>query len=395
MTTERETSIGSATEGGRWTSDGEGSVPIEKDLESNQKSLQGNRSVKFKTPFLLRFKATVFGINLGIGSQALLWQQIGASPAMRFLQIPSGISLAVWCVGVLLLFVIPVTYLLKLLVWPKAVRREFQHPIRTNFLIAPWWAALLLCLGAPGEITDRIYGEGKSIHWGAALAFSIPLLASEMIMRYSHWIYGYEDRLTTTANPACQIALKGNFISAIAFARAGWPDPALFMLSVGLIHWLVVFNTLYMRPGKTQELPRPLTPLYFLLIAPPAVVATAWAEIQGPGEFDRLSKGFTFASLGLFLVLAARGKIMFHWTFSFAWWGFVFPTAAVAVSFMLYADAMPDTWQRWVVRALALFFWATSVAAFLVSSCVSLGKLCIGTLFPDDEVTESLLEEEQ
>lgn len=76
-----------------------------------------------------------------------------------------------------------------------------------------------------------------------------------------------------------------------------------------------------------------------------------------------------------------------------AWWGFVFPQAAVAVSFIFYADALPDTWQRWVVRAIALFFWVTSVVAFVVDSCVSLWKLCKGSLFPEDEVTKSLIED--
>ncbi|GAQ79206.1 C4-dicarboxylate transporter [Klebsormidium nitens] len=309
-----------------------------------------------KMPFLLRFRVTAFGMNLGIGSQTVLWQQLTTLPATRFLHIPSGIPLGIWCAGVVLLPITSVTYLLKFLIWPQAVRLEFR-PIRTNFLIAPWWAALLLCLGAPGEITDRIYGPGKTIHWGVALGFTIPLLAWEILL-YSRWIYACEGRLGATATAATQIAYVGNFASALAFAGAGWRDPALFMFSFGILHWVVVFTTVYMRPSESQRLPPPLGPLYLLFISPPAMAATAWSKIQGPGHFDSLSKGFAFIALGLFVVLATRAHLVLRITFSLAWWAFVFPLSTTAVAFFYYADSVTNSSQKWVVTGIALFFWA-------------------------------------
>lgn len=89
---------------------------------------------------------------------------------------------------------------------------------------------------------------------------------------------------------------------------------------------------------------------------------------------------------------ATRAHLVLRITFSLAWWAFVFPLSATAVAFIYYADSIHDTWQKWVVTGIALFFWALATVAFVIDSLGTIWKFCKGTLFPEDEVTKALVE---
>eukprot|EP00249_Psilotum_nudum_P025286 c29614_g1_i1 orf=155-838(+) len=89
-------------------------------------------------PFLLRFPIVCFGVSLGLGSQTILWKNLGSIPSLQFLHVPLYINLIIWCLALISLISIFITYSLKCIFYFEAVKREYYHPVRINFFFAPW-----------------------------------------------------------------------------------------------------------------------------------------------------------------------------------------------------------------------------------------------------------------
>jgi len=124
-------------------------------------------------PFLLRFPISCFGICLGVGSQAILWKTLAATPSMEFLRVPQIINLVLWSVGLVTLIIIFVVYILKCIFYFKVVRIEYYNPVRGNFFFAPWIACMFLALAVPPHVA-------KSIHPAIWWVFMSPVLCLEL-----------------------------------------------------------------------------------------------------------------------------------------------------------------------------------------------------------------------
>ncbi|RZC05473.1 S-type anion channel SLAH1 [Glycine soja] len=92
------------------------------------------RSLTSLNSILTKFHAGYFRISLSLGGQALWWKTLIESPthdvtsALRRLlcTLPSSAFLALWM-----------------------VKADFLHPVRVNYLFAPWISWLLLLQSAP------------------------------------------------------------------------------------------------------------------------------------------------------------------------------------------------------------------------------------------------------
>uniref|UniRef100_A0A453A1J7 Uncharacterized protein n=1 Tax=Aegilops tauschii subsp. strangulata TaxID=200361 RepID=A0A453A1J7_AEGTS len=105
-------------------------------------------------PFLLRFPISAFGMCLGVSSQAMLWKTLQTEPSTKFLHVHPVVNHVLWWVSVALMVVVSITYLLKIVFYFEAVRREFHHPVRVNFFFAPWIACLFLVKGLPHPVWE-------------------------------------------------------------------------------------------------------------------------------------------------------------------------------------------------------------------------------------------------
>ncbi|KAG0626899.1 hypothetical protein M758_2G160100 [Ceratodon purpureus] len=328
-------------------------------------------------PFLLRMPATIFGITMGISSQSIVWKGLATQTSMEFLHLPAIVGTVLWIIGIVMLVVTSVAYSLKVYFWPKAVYREFVHPIRSNFLVQPFLSALFLLLGAPKLVNN---GDQTSIII-CAFIFSVPVLFIEVHF-YGHWLMGgHNRRLSAVVNPTTQISVIGNFIAATAFAVGGWNDLALFLFSAGLLHQLVVFLTIYMRLPSNAPLVSQLHPVLFLFVAPPCTAATSWFAISG--EVDYFAKILTFIGLFLYLLLASRANHLVRGVrFSLAWWAYTFPMGAAALAAMTYASANHCLFAK--VLAAGLSFISSATVMFV--SVYTVARTFTGHLFPNDEV---------
>lgn len=212
---------------------------------------------------------------------------------------------------------------------------------------------------------------------------AVPVLLIEVHF-YGHWLMGgHNRRLSAIANPTTQISVIGNFIGATVFAIAGWSDLALFFFSVGLLHQLVVFLTIYMPLPSNAPLNNQLHPVLFLFVAPPSTAATAWIAING-NTVDQFSKILAFIGLFLYLLLVSRANHLVRGVrFSLAWWAYTFPMGAAALAAMAYATGNAHSvFAKVLATGLTLLSSATVTFVFVFT----ISRGFTGELFPNDEV---------
>ncbi|OAY30312.1 hypothetical protein MANES_14G020300v8 [Manihot esculenta] len=322
-------------------------------------------------PFLLRYPISSFGICLGISSQAIMWKTLANSASTKFLHISPYVNLVLWCISVALVATVASIYLLKMILYFEAVRREYYHPIRVNFFFAPWIALLFLALGVPSSVANNLH----SVLWYILMT---PILCLELKI-YGQWMSGGQRRLSRVANPSNHLSVVGNFVGALLGASMGLKEGPIFFFAIGLAHYTVLFVTLYQRLPTNETLPKELHPVFFLFVAAPSVASMAWAKIQG--SFDYGSRIAYFIALFLYFSLAVRINFFRGFKFSLAWWAYTFPMTGAAIATIRYSNEVTNT----VTQTLAVTLSITStliLTALLVTTMVH--AFVLRDLFPND-----------
>ncbi|KAL6614884.1 hypothetical protein ACP70R_037154 [Stipagrostis hirtigluma subsp. patula] len=321
-------------------------------------------------PFLLRFPISAFGMCLGVSSQAILWKTLATAPPTAFLHVSPVVSHALWYAALALIALVSFIYLLKVVFYFEAVRREFYHPVRANFFFAPWIACLFLVLGAPRRVAEMHHAV-----WYAAMA---PIFCLELKI-YGQWMSGGQRRLSKVANPSNHLSIVGNFVGALLGAKMGLREGPLFFFAVGLAHYMVLFVTLYQRLPTNVTLPKELHPVFFLFVAAPSVASMAWAKING--QFDSGARIAYFIALFLYMSLAVRINFFRGFRFSLAWWAYTFPMTGAAIATITYATEVTNVLTRALSIGLSGIATVT-VAGLLVTTVFH--AFVLRDLFPND-----------
>lgn len=324
-----------------------------------------------KWPFLLRFPISSFGICLGVSSQAILWKTLATSPSTTFLHISPKINLILWCISMVLVATVFTVYLLKIIFYFEAVRREYYHPIRVNFFFAPWIALLFLALGVPPSVIENL-------HHSLWYILMVPVFFLELKI-YGQWMSGGQRRLSKVANPSNHLSIVGNFVGALLGATMGLKEGPIFFFAIGLAHYIVLFVTLYQRLPTNETLPKELHPVFFLFVAAPSVASMAWAKIQG--SFDNGSRIAYFIAIFLYFSLAVRINFFRGFKFSLAWWAYTFPMTGAAIATIRYSNQVPNSVTRTLCVVLALI--STFTVTTLFASTI-LHAFVFRDLFPND-----------
>lgn len=237
------------------------------------------------TPILTKLHAGYFRLSLSLCSQALLWKIIGKS---------STSFTILWCVSLLILATLSLLFLLRCIFHFKMVKNEFLHHIGVNYLFAPSISWLLLLQSSPFLAPITLPFQVL------CCVFIAPILVLDVKI-YGQWFTKGKRFLSTVANPSSQLSVIGNFVAAKVAMLIGWPECAIFMFSLGITHYLVIFVTLYQRMSGSKGLPVVLRPIFFLFIAAPSMASLTWSSIAG--SFDDSSKMLFYLSMFLFLSL--------------------------------------------------------------------------------------------
>ncbi|TYK05986.1 S-type anion channel SLAH2 [Cucumis melo var. makuwa] len=322
-------------------------------------------------PFLLRFPISSFGICLGVSSQAIMWKTLATSVSTKFLHLSLKINLALWIISIALIVTVASTYLLKLILYFEAVRREYYHPIRVNFFFAPWIALLFLAIGVPPSVATNL----PPAIWYVLMT---PFLCLELKI-YGQWMSGGQRRLSKVANPTNHLSIVGNFVGALLGASMGLKEGPIFFFAIGIAHYLVLFVTLYQRLPTNETLPKELHPVFFLFIAAPSVASMAWGKIQG--SFDNASRMMYFIAMFLYFSLVVRVNFFRGFKFSLAWWAYTFPMTGAAIATIRYSTEVTNTFTQ-ILSVLLSVTAIIIVASLLVTTIIH--AFVLRDLFPND-----------
>ncbi|XP_030459644.1 S-type anion channel SLAH1-like [Syzygium oleosum] len=340
------------------------------------------RSLK---PFLSKIHAGYFRISLSLCSQALLWRSLGEPIADThstirriFHVVPSTAFTLLWSLALLTLALLSFAYVLRCLFHFEMVKSEFLHHVGVNYLFTPWISWLLLLQSCP------FIAQKTSPYHALWWIFVVPVVALD-IKIYGQWFTEGKRFLSTVANPTCQLSVIGNLVGARAAAQMGWRESAIFMFSLGMTHYLVIFVTLYQRLAGNKGLPVKLRPVFFLFVATPSMASVAWDSISG--SFDDSAKMLFFLSLFLFMSLVTRPTLFKKSMrkYNVAWWAYSFPLTALALASVEYAREVKGGFAHALTLILSLLSVIVPLSLMVVTAANTKAHLPADP--PNDDVS--------
>ncbi|KAF1865053.1 hypothetical protein Lal_00004427 [Lupinus albus] len=313
---------------------------------------------------LTKFHAGYFRISLSLCGQALLWKTlIGPTHDTKTLRNVLGtlhptIFLVLWYLALFTLVLLSILYLLRCIFFFNMVKAEFLDHVGVNYLFAPWISWFLLLQSAP--FLDPKTTVYLTLWW----VFAIPVVLLDLKI-YGQWFTKGKRFLSMVANPTSQLSVIGNLVGAQAAANMGWKESAVCLFSLGMVHYLVLFVTLYQRLSGGKRLPVMLRPVFFLFFAAPSVASLAWASILG--VFDIASKMLFFLSLFLFMSLICRPALFKRSMrrFNVAWWAYSYPVTVLAMASIDYAEEVKGTISHLLMLLLLILSFLVSLALML------------------------------
>lgn len=255
-------------------------------------------------------------------------------------------------------------YAAKLVRYPRAVRAEFDHPIKMNFFPAFSISLLLFSIG----FLHLHPGLARVLWWTGA---SLHLLATLKILHV--WVT--RDMHVHSINPAWFIPVVGNILAPIAGVSLAHTEIAWFFFGVGLFYWIALFAIVFNRIVFHDPLPEKLIPTLAIMLAPPAVGFIASHKLTGHlGDFERILFYIAFFMLLFVLSHANRFRKSPYYV---SWWAYTFPLAAATIAILLYYHLTDLTAFRFL-GAIMLGLTSVVVAYVLVHTVAAAlrGEIC-------------------
>ncbi|XP_057417515.1 S-type anion channel SLAH4-like [Lotus japonicus] len=336
----------------------------------NNTSANNHQSHPSHSPILTKIHAGYFFISLSFGAQALLWKSLSERNKdsqtlwQSFNLMPHVAFLLLWSLSVLIATTLSFLYMLKCIFHFDMVKEEFSHCIGVNYMYAPWISWLLMLQSAPMIVP-------RTFHYQfLCLAFSFAILLLDVKL-YGQWFTTEKRFLSVVANPVSHVSVIGNLVAAQVITEIGWKECGISMFSLGMVHYLILFVTLYQRLTSSNQFPTVLRPAYFLFFAAPSIASLAWKSITG--GFLIPSRMLFFLSLFLFMSQACRPnffkKSMRKLTVT--WWVCSFPLTFLGLACAEYSQEVEGS----MASALMLVICVVSVLVFISLMLISVLKI--------------------
>ncbi|MGQ9367137.1 SLAC1 anion channel family protein [Azospirillum sp. A39] len=310
--------------------------------------------------WLMHVPVPLFATAMGIGGLGLAWRR-----AHEVLGLPSAIGEGILALAASAFVAVAALYLAKAVRHPDAVRHEFDHPVRINFFPAVSIGLMILAAGAlphAPRLAEALWAVGTAAHLTLAL-----LIMGRWIARNVE-LHAF--------NPAWFIPVVGNVLVPLVGVRLGHAEVSWFFFSVGLVFWLALFPILLYRVIFHDMVPTRLVPTLVIFLAPPAVAFLSWLQLNG-GVLDAGARLLFFTALFTALLLLRLGRMFLAVPFAVSWWGFTFPSAAMAIAAITYHQAIAGT----ATAVMAGLFLAAATAIVAVVSVRTVKALLDDALF--------------
>jgi len=308
---------------------------------------------------LEHFPVSFFAIVMGTAGLAIAWQKAHAVlAAPQFI----GQALAWWTLALFGLVVL--IYAAKWAGHPAAVRAELGHPVKLNFFAASSISLLLLSIAFLAELPGIARGfwiAGAALH----LAFTLYVMSS--------WIHHTHYQIQH-ANPAWFIPVVGNVIVPVAGVNFAPVEVSWFFFSIGIVFWLALFTIVLYRLFFHEPLPARLTPMLFILIAPPAVGFIAYVKLTG--SLDAFARVLYYTALFLTLLLASNAMRFFRLPFFLSSWAYSFPLAAITIATLAMVERLGGGFASLSLVLLAVLSLVLALLTARTFLAVGRGEIC-------------------
>jgi tellurite resistance protein len=264
---------------------------------------------------LKNLPVSAFAIVMGLGGLTIAWER-----AEEVLRLPFHPSPALLVLATLAFAVLTVLYGLKLLKHREAVRKEWAHPVKMNFI--PTFSIALLLLSIAWLPLNTVYSQ-----WLWLAGSSAQLLLSLYII--SWWVHHTQFEIAHL-NPAWFIPVVGNILVPIAGMHHGPTEVSWFFFSIGLMFWPILLSIIFYRVIFHGSLPERFLPTLFILIAPPAVGFISYVKLTG--SVDAFAQVLYNGALFFTLLLFFQAKWFARLKFFLTWWAYSFPLAAITIA---------------------------------------------------------------
>jgi tellurite resistance protein len=310
---------------------------------------------------LEHFPVQLFAVIMGLSGLAIVYAK-----AYNLIGMPYWVYSILLLVDTVLFLGIFTAYILKWLLYPEAVNKEFNHPIKSSFMAAISISFLLISIAyydfAP-TVSILFWYIGTPLQ----LAFTL------IVIRY--WIHN--DLKVVHGNPAWFIPIVGNVLVPVVGVEAAPIWLSLFFFALGMFFWIVLFTIMMYRIVFHHPLAKKLIPTLFILIAPPAVGFVSYMRITD-GSIDMFSIFlFSIALFTLFLLLFMV-RMFDSKEFFISWWAYTFPLAAMTIATLSMHMAMHTTFTY--IGSLFLMLLTTFVIGFVATKTIKecrAQKICI------------------
>ncbi|PIV22839.1 MAG: C4-dicarboxylate ABC transporter [Hydrogenophilales bacterium CG03_land_8_20_14_0_80_62_28] len=310
---------------------------------------------------LKSFSISWFAMVMGLSGLAIAWER-----AEEILHLPFHPSPALLVFATLTFVVLTGLYGAKMLKYREAVRKEWAHPIKMNFI--PTFSIALILLAIAWQPFNAAYSQ-----WLWIVGSAVQLLLTLYIV--SWWVHHTQFEIVHL-NPAWFIPVVGNMLVPIVGIQFAPNEVSWFFFGLGLMFWPILLAIVFYRIVFHGSLPERLLPTLFILIAPPAVGFVSYVKLTG--SVDAFAQVLYNGGLFFTLLLFFQAKWFTRLKFFLSWWAYSFPLAAIAIASLVMVQ---HTGSLIYLRLSGVLLGIASVviASLLVRTAIAVSRkeICV------------------
>lgn len=301
----------------------------------------GSQNEKNRVVPLGYFAAVMGLVGLGLAARAAAPLFPGVFRAPAYFTEP-------WvAAGILAFLLVAFLYLWKLVSKPEEVKADFTLPERMGALGQVPVGLMLIAAG----VAPYLPGPAATIWWtGIALYAAAATWGVATIFRLGLG--------TKRLTPAWIVLLVGGIVAPVAGLPLGRREASTWLFCAGLVAGLLLVVPLATR----GPLPAPLRPAWFILLAPPTLVAVSGQALFG---HPALLAVFIYLALAVLAGLLYYARGIFAWPVNESVWSITFPLDALALAASRHALlTQSPAWRAVAGFSLVLAVLAVTFALY-------------------------------
>jgi tellurite resistance protein len=289
------------------------------------------------------FPAGLFGSVMGLTGLSVAWRL-----AHDGYQVPIWPSTTIAFLAIVDFVFVSAAYLLKLVVIPRSVIAELNHPV-TGSLAGTVFVSMLLL---PIVIAPWSLPFARGVWWVGAVG-----MVAFAFLTMSRWLGDRQQIVHAT--PAWVIPVVGLLDLPLAMQPLRLTDfreLAVFGFATGLFFTTPIFTLIFTRLLFEEAMPVATQPTLLILDAPFTVGYTAYKAVGGAN--DLFAHSLFLLGMFLLVVLLIELRKTPRAPFRMTWWATSFPLAAAAIAALGFSIANPSMLANigaWVLLGFATF----------------------------------------